>query len=201
MWVHLTPCVYLTPYMYFTLYISFHFSRSISVPLRVCPAFHPMSPTPCLPTYISHSMHVSYSMCIPICVFPYYVYIRLRIHVPLCVYSTPYVFHSIYASHWATWQHTKKVYISLFQLKARYSAIDTFLVRIGVIKTPECWWYKETEQPIEHLYIKCRKWRRQKRKLTQSLSVKKINWQDWTDKKGLAKLVADKRALEPILEF
>ena len=35
----------------------------------------------------------------------------------------------------------------------------------------------------------------------RSLSAKNINWQGWTERKGLAKLVADEGALGPLLEF
>ncbi len=87
---------------------------------------------------------------------------------------------------------TSKKYASrYFQLKTGHGAIGTFLARIGVIESPECWWCGEAEQSVEHLYTKCRKWRRQRRKLTRSLSAKKISWQGWTEKKVLAKLVAD----------
>ena len=74
---------------------------------------------------------------------------------------------------------TPKKYASrYFQLKNGHGAIGTFLVRIGVTETPECWWCGETEQSVEHLYTKCRKWRRQRRKLLRSLSAKKINWRE-----------------------
>ena len=35
----------------------------------------------------------------------------------------------------------------------------------------------------------------------RSLSAKNISWQGWTEKKELAKLVADEKALGPLLEF
>lgn len=88
-----------------------------------------------------------------------------------------------------------------FQLKTGHGATGTFLVRIGVIEPPACWWCGEAEQSVEHLYTKCRGWRRQRRKLIKSLSAKNINWQGWAEEKGLAKLVADERALGPLLEF
>ena len=91
---------------------------------------------------------------------------------------------------------TPKKYASrYFQLKAGHGTTGTFLARIGVIETPECWWCGEAEQSVEHLYTKCRRWRRQRRKLIRSLSAKNFSWQGWTEKKGLAKLVADRRAL------
>ena len=97
---------------------------------------------------------------------------------------------------------TPKRYASrYFQLKSGQGAIGTFLVKIKVTKTPKCWWCGEAEQSVEHLYTKCRKWRRQRRKLLRRLSAKQINWQGWTEKKGLAKLIADGEALGPLVKF
>ena len=59
----------------------------------------------------------------------------------------------------------------------------------------------QKEQSVEHLYTKCRRWRKQRRKLVRNLSAKRISWQGWTEKKGLASLVADERAVRPLLEF
>lgn len=44
-----------------------------------------------------------------------------------------------------------------YQLKVGHGAIGTFLTRIGVIESPECWWCGVTEQSVEHLYTKCRR--------------------------------------------
>lgn len=38
-----------------------------------------------------------------------------------------------------------------YQLKVGYGAVGTFLARIGMIETPECWCCKETVQSVEHL--------------------------------------------------
>lgn len=54
-------------------------------------------------------------------------------------------------------------------LKVGHGAIGTFLARIGLIETPECWWCGAEEQTVEHLYARCRKWRRQRRKLVREL--------------------------------
>ena len=35
----------------------------------------------------------------------------------------------------------------------------------------------------------------------RSLSAKNVSWQGWTEKKGLAKLMVDEKALGPLLEF
>lgn len=61
--------------------------------------------------------------------------------------------------------------------------------------TLECWWCGPGEKSIEHLYTKCRRWKRQRRKLVRSLSAKNISWQGWIEKKE-----ADKRALGPLLK-
>ena len=95
----------------------------------------------------------------------------------------------------------KKYASRYFQLKVGHGAIGTFLAKIGVRETPECWWCGQGEQSVEHLYTKCRRWRKQRRKLVRSLSAKSVSWQGWTEKKGPASLVADERALGPLLEF
>ncbi len=63
----------------------------------------------------------------------------------------------------------KKYASRYYQLKVGHGAVGTFLVRIGVIETPECWWCGATEQIVEHLYARCRKWRKQRRKLVREL--------------------------------
>ena len=46
----------------------------------------------------------------------------------------------------------KKYASRYYQLKVGHGAVGTFLVRIRVIETPECWWCGATEQTVEHLY-------------------------------------------------
>ena len=58
---------------------------------------------------------------------------------------------------------SKKYASRYYQLKVGHGAVGTFLVRIGVIETPECWWCGVTEQTVEHLYARCRKWRKQRK--------------------------------------
>ena len=95
----------------------------------------------------------------------------------------------------------KKYASRYFQLKVGHGAIGTFLAKIGVKESLECWWCVQREQSVEHLYSKCRRWKKQRRKLVRSLSAKSISWQGWTEKKRLASLVADEKALGPLLEF
>ena len=61
----------------------------------------------------------------------------------------------------------KKYASRYYQLKVGHGALETFLTRIGVIKTPKCWWCGVTEQTVKHFYARCRKWRKQRRKLIQ----------------------------------
>lgn len=96
---------------------------------------------------------------------------------------------------------SKKYTSRYLQLKTGHGAIGMFLARMGVMENPECWWCGEAEQSVEHLYTKCRKWKRQRGNLTKNLSAKMISWQGWTEKKGLTKFLADKKAVGPILEF
>ena len=58
--------------------------------------------------------------------------------------------------------HTAKKYASRYlQLKVGHGAAGSYLARIGVIETPQCWWCGQAEQSVEHLYTKCRRWRRE----------------------------------------
>lgn len=44
---------------------------------------------------------------------------------------------------------SKKYASRYFQLKTGHGAIGTFLARIVVIESPECWWCGEAEQSVE----------------------------------------------------
>ncbi len=82
-----------------------------------------------------------------------------------------------------------------------HGAVGTYLARIEVIETPQCWWCGQAEQSVEHLYTKCRKWRKERRKLLRNLYKEGIRWQGWTERKGLAELLANEKALGPLVGF
>ena len=63
----------------------------------------------------------------------------------------------------------KKYAMRFYQLKIGHGAIGNFLARIGAIEAPECWWYGAQEQTVIHLYTECRRWRRERRKLSREL--------------------------------
>ena len=97
--------------------------------------------------------------------------------------------------------NTSKNYASRYlQLKVGHGAIGAYLAKIGVVETPQCWWCGQVEQSVEHLYTKCRRWMRERRKLIRSLCTEGISWQGRAEKKGLAELLADERAIGPLLE-
>lgn len=60
---------------------------------------------------------------------------------------------------------------------ARFRAVGTHLARIGVIENPQCWWCDQAEQSVEHLYTKCRKWRKERRKLLRKFYKEGVRWQ------------------------
>ena len=62
-------------------------------------------------------------------------------------------------------------------------------------------WCGQAEQSVEHLYTKCRRWRRKRRKLIRSLYREGISWQSRAEKKGLAELLANERAIVFLLEY
>ena len=97
---------------------------------------------------------------------------------------------------------TAKKYASRYlQLKVGHGAIGTYLAKIGVIETPQCWWCGQAEKSVEHLYTKCRRWRKERRKLIRSLHTEGISWQGRAQRKGLAELLANEQAVGPLLEF
>lgn len=89
----------------------------------------------------------------------------------------------------------KKYASRYYQLKVGHGAAGTFLARIGVIETPECWWCGVAEQTVEHLYTRCRKWRKQRRKLVRELEKEGVNWQPQVERRWLAGLLGDERAV------
>ncbi len=88
-----------------------------------------------------------------------------------------------------------------YQLKVGHGAVETFLVRIGVIETPECWWCGATEQTVEHLYAQCRKWRKQRRKLVRELEKEGVKWQPQVERRWSAKLLGEEKAVAPLLKY
>ena len=95
----------------------------------------------------------------------------------------------------------KKYASRYYQLKVGHGAVGTFLVTIKVIETPECWWCGATEQTVEHLYARCRKWRKQRRKLVRELEKEDIKWQPQVERKWLAELLRDEKAVIPLLNY
>lgn len=75
-----------------------------------------------------------------------------------------------------TFGHAPKKYASRFyQLKVGHTAVGTFLARIGAIETPECWWCGEAEQSVVHLYTRCRRWRKERRKMIREVHNRRCN--------------------------
>ena len=95
----------------------------------------------------------------------------------------------------------KKYASRYYQLKVGHGAVGTYLTRIGVIETPECWWCKEVLQSVEHLFTKCRRWRKQRRKLVRELEKKGIPWQIQGERKWVASLLGNEKAVAPLLKF
>ncbi len=98
-------------------------------------------------------------------------------------------------------QAPKKYAARFFQLKVRHAATGAFLERIGVKETAECWWCRRADQSLDHLYTKCRKWRRERRVLKRELKVQGIGWQRRPESRWLANLVASEQAVSPLLNY
>ncbi len=96
----------------------------------------------------------------------------------------------------------KKFHASRFyQLKTGHGAIGTFLNRIGAVESAECWWCRNREQSALHLYTSCQKCRKERRVLSRSLGKVGIQWQRRPEKKWLAELLANERAVGPLLVY
>ena len=99
-------------------------------------------------------------------------------------------------------QMPQKKYASrYYQLKVGHGAVGTYLAKIGAIDTPQCWWCDRAEQTVEHLYTECRRWRKERQMLMRTLCKEGIRCQGWTERKRLAELLANKKAIGPILGF
>lgn len=98
--------------------------------------------------------------------------------------------------------HTARKYPSRYlQLKVGHGAVGSYLARIGVIETPQFWWCGQAGQSVEHLYTKCPRWRKERRKLLSTLCKEGISWQGRTKSKGLEELLANENAMGPLLGF
>lgn len=98
--------------------------------------------------------------------------------------------------------NTPKKYASrYYQLNVGHGAVGTYLARIGVIETPECYWCKETVQSVEHLYTKCRRWRKERRKLVRELEKQGVLWQAQAERRWPAGLLANENAVAPLLKY
>ena len=95
----------------------------------------------------------------------------------------------------------KKYASRYYQLKVGHGAVGTFLARIKVIESPECWWCKETVQSVGHLYTRCRRWRKERRKLVRELEKEGVLWQAQAERRWLAGLLANEKAVAPLLRF
>lgn len=95
----------------------------------------------------------------------------------------------------------KKYAMRFYQLKIGHGAVGTFLARIGVMETPECWWCRTQEQTVIRLYTECRRWRRERSKLSRELGQLGIRWQPRPERRWLGNQLANKRAVRPILQF
>ena len=96
---------------------------------------------------------------------------------------------------------SKKYASTYYQLKVGHGAVGMFFARIGVIETPECWWCGAAEQTVKHLYARCRKWRKQRRKLVRERGKEKIQCQPQVARRWLASLLGDEKAVAPLLKF
>ncbi len=56
-------------------------------------------------------------------------------------------------------------------------------------------------QTVEHLYTKCRRWRKERRKLVRELDKEGVLWQTQGERRWLADLLENEKAVAPLLRF
>ena len=112
-----------------------------------------------------------------------------------------YVPHLKYGIHPVLGQTLKKYAARFFQLKVGHVATGVFLERIGKGETAECWWCGRADQSVDHLYTKCKKWRRERRVLKKELRERGIIWQRRPENRWLANLLANEQAVSPLLNY
>ncbi len=56
-------------------------------------------------------------------------------------------------------------------------------------------------QSVEHLYAKCRKWRKKRRELGRELDKEGVIWQPQVERRWLASLLANEKAVASLLGF
>lgn len=95
----------------------------------------------------------------------------------------------------------KKYAARYYQLKVGHGAVGTYLAGIGKIEMPQCWWCRELMQSVEHLYTRCRRWRSERRKLVRELEKEGVTWQAQAERRWLAGLLANEKAVTPLLGF
>lgn len=62
-----------------------------------------------------------------------------------------------------------------YQLKVGLGAMGTVLAKIAGMETSQDWWCKEPIKFVEHLYTKCRRWKKERRKLVRELEKEGID--------------------------
>ena len=95
----------------------------------------------------------------------------------------------------------KKYATRYYQLKIGHGAVGAFLARIGAVETQECWWYGAQEQTVVRPYTECRRWRKERKKLSRELGQHGISWQPRPERRWLGSLLANERAVRPVLKF
>lgn len=115
--------------------------------------------------------------------------------------QTFYVPRLKFGIHHVLGRAPKKYASRFFQLKVGHAAIGVFLERIGVAETAECWWCQQAGQSVLHLYTECRKWRRERRVLRKELKTSGVAWQRRPEKRWVASLLANERAIQPLLKY
>lgn len=92
---------------------------------------------------------------------------------------------------------TAKKYASPFlQLKVGHGAVGGYTEPWMLVV-----WQKRTVFWTLVSYMKCRRWRKESRKLIRRLCAEETSWEGRMKRKGLAELLANEKDMGPLLEF
>ena len=94
----------------------------------------------------------------------------------------------------------KSVASRYLQLKSGHAVTGVHLLRIGKVQDTRCWWCSSSKQTVEHLLLKCRKWRRERATMIRKLRTKNVAISETPDQMNIRILFGDNATVD-VLEF
>lgn len=86
------------------------------------------------------------------------------------------------------------------QLKSGHAVTGVHLFRMKKVQDSRCWWCGSRQQNVNHLMLKCRKWRRERKSMLSTLASKKTKISARMDGQDLETLFGE-ASIETVLRF